>query len=65
MPTDPLQQRENRLLAVCENSNAVEEGIRKAAMVFGLSEDNPSQRAWLWLHLAELKDYIAPGRKKS
>ena len=63
--TDPLQQRENRLLAVCENSNAVEEGIRKVAMVFGLSEDNPSQRAWLWLHLAELKDYIAPGRKKS
>ncbi|WP_456376511.1 hypothetical protein [Thiolapillus sp.] len=63
-PDDPMQQRERRLLAVCEKIDDVEEGIRQAARLFGLDEARLEQRAWLWLHLAELRNYIAPRRKE-
>lgn len=60
---NPLEQREIRLLEVCEDTKAVEDTLPKVAAVFGLSITDLGQRAWVWLHLAELKDYMAPRRK--
>jgi len=50
-----------------ERAPGVVERLERLAGFLGLSEAelcNPGRRAWLWLHLAELWDYLAPERDR-
>ncbi len=61
----PLQiQLEQRLLSVIEDTTRLDDGLDQLAKLFGLKIDRLPQRAWLWLHLVELRDYIAPQRNE-
>ena len=62
----PLEALELRLLSLCEDGGkAVEKLIPRLGELFGLDHQRSRQRAWIWLHLAELKDYLAPRKEKS
>ena len=61
----PLEALEQRLLAVSEDKTKVKELISRLGAILGLNHDNLCQRAWIWLHLVELKDYLAPRRAKA
>jgi hypothetical protein len=58
-----METQERRMLEVSEDSTNLEEIVVTLCELFGLDLKNQQQRAWLWLHLLELKDYISPGRK--
>jgi len=44
---------------------SVEDDLECLAAGFQLPLDDPADRAWLWLHLTELWDYLAPERDRS
>lgn len=60
-----LQQQELRMLQTCDDAEALEKGVEIACELFGLDHKKQQERAWLWIHLLELKDYIAPRRNES
>ena len=53
---------EQRLYAVSEDKKWLRDTLPMLAKtLFAVDDmDNPKQRAWLWLHLIELWDYLAP-----
>ncbi len=59
-PKTLLEKLENRLLELAQHSGKLRDACRDLAALLGVSLDDDRQRAWLWLHLLELREYIAP-----
>ena len=62
----PFERLELRLLALTEAAGSGDSSIRQdlplLADQLGIPTNTPMERAWLWLHLAELWDYLVPQR---
>ena len=59
----PFECAERRLIELAESRRAgIEDDLRAVANALGVDSDDPRERAWLWLHLAELWDYLVPER---
>ncbi len=63
-PKTLLEKLENRLLELAQNPGELRDACRDLAALLGVSLDDDRQRAWLWLHLLELREYIAPRREE-
>lgn len=59
-----LELRESRMLATCDNKDELISGTKTLCGLFRLEVENQQQRAWLWLHLLELREYIAPQKER-
>ena len=59
-PATLLEQLEQRMLQVCDKRSDLVKRCNNFANLFGIDVCNDRQRAWLWLHLLELREYIAP-----
>lgn len=62
----PFERLELRLLALTEAAASDESTIRQDLLLLAdqlsIPTKTPMERAWLWLHLAELWDYLVPQR---
>ncbi|WP_020558179.1 hypothetical protein [Thiofilum flexile] len=58
----PQAQAEHRMFEVSEDKAFLQSSLPdKAKVWFGIEDfDNPQQRAWCWIHLLELWDYLIP-----
>ncbi|HPQ94483.1 MAG: hypothetical protein KDI44_09145 [Thiothrix sp.] len=57
----PQEQAERRLFEVSEGQTFLKTLPDRARVWFGVeSFDDPKQRAWFWIHLLELWDYLIP-----
>lgn len=63
---NPQEQAEKRMYEVSKEENKKDLANLKqyACNWFGLDMDCPRERAWLWIHLLELWDYLIPQRNE-
>ncbi len=63
-----LNTLEQRLLSVAEDTPALEDALDQVYLLFAhnttsRTKAKPTERAWMWLHLLELWDYLLPVTK--
>lgn len=63
LPLSRLCELEQRLFEVDDNAGPLKQDLRRVAEMLGIDHWNPRSRVWLWIHLAELWDYLAPALK--
>lgn len=63
-PETLLEKLEERMLNLCDDRDKLITACKRFAELFGLDINDDRERAWLWLHLLELREYIAPRREK-
>jgi hypothetical protein len=62
------ERAERRMFQLLDDKlrpEVVETLRRVGEELFGLDLDDPGQRAWLWVHLIELWDYLAPQKEEA
>lgn len=55
-----FEQLEQRLMAVATDTNTLEQALTSIYTLLGLNKTRVTERAWMWLHLLELWDYLLP-----
>ncbi len=60
----PFAALELRMHQVVDDRKRLAQGLNTAAEFFGIDPRDQRSRAWLWIHLAELWDYLAVAEKE-
>jgi hypothetical protein len=69
-PASPFEVQERRILQLAgkqagDEGGGLAEGFATLAALFKVDAQDQHSRAWLWLHLAELWDYLVPERDRA